>query len=596
MLQTANSEAQPVTQISAGSSAYHGLFLKSDGSLWGMGYNQWGQLGIGKYNFSAPYGVNLPTQALASNVTAIAVGGGVQGHGHSLFIKSDGSLWGMGNNSDSQLSVLTLSSVTPNPVMIVASNVTAVAAGEFHSLFLKSNGSLWGMGLSTDGQLGLGTNGPFVPYFVRVPTQIVVSNVVAIAAGLRVSFFIKSDGSLWGMGNNSYGQLGLGYNSYPGVNIPTLIVASNVTAVAAGGGHTLFMKNDGSLWAMGYNENGQLGTGFAWSKVPVQVGVSNVTAIAAGGDHSLFIQSDGSLWGMGENSHGQLGFRTNQHDNGRPFQIIECGVTTIAAGADYTLFLRFDGSLWSMGNNIYGQLGNGTFSSNVAGTNGPEQIFKLEPTPSPMLQFQDSSPIILECTNGSAIGTVDAQVEDSTGNSLEIVWTVDGVPLQTNDVPSECGIISTNLSLVGTFESGEHVVAVSASNGQASPATASTAVSVRDTTPPQIENVEACPNILWPPDKRMIPVQIKVDAIDNCDAMPEGKIINVSSNERENQFQQDWEITGPLSLNLRADRLGTQRGRIYTIEVQCADSSGNVSYATVEVAVPHDLKRSLNRF
>src|ERR1035441_3123839 len=120
--------------------------------------------------------------------------------------------------------------------------------------------------------------------------------VAKVAAGSDHSLFLKSDGSLWAMGNNNFGQLGDGTtdNDNYNTNFPEQIVASNVTAIAAGGYHSLFLKSDGSLWAMGNNESGQLGDGTTNNmNVPKQIVASNVTAIATGGYHSLFLKSDG---------------------------------------------------------------------------------------------------------------------------------------------------------------------------------------------------------------------------------------------------------------------------------------------------------------
>jgi hypothetical protein len=233
--------ASGATAIAAG--VFHTLFLKSDDSLWAMGYNNYGQLGDGTYNQ-----INLPEQIVASNVTAIAAG-----VFHSLFLKSDGSLWAMGDNGYGQLGDGTHNS-TNRPEQIVASGVTAIAAGWGYSLFLKSDGSLWTMGYNYFGQLGDGTHNS-----TNLPEQIVASNVTAIAAGSDHSLFLKSDGSLWAMGYNADGQLGDG--TYNTTNQPEQIVSSNVTAIAAGGDHSLFLKSDGSLWAMGYNEFGVLGDG-----------------------------------------------------------------------------------------------------------------------------------------------------------------------------------------------------------------------------------------------------------------------------------------------------------------------------------------------
>jgi alpha-tubulin suppressor-like RCC1 family protein len=289
---------------------------------------------------------------VASNVTAIA-GGEI----HSLFLKNDGSLWAMGDNSSGQLGDGTGNTRTNRPEQIVANDVTAIAAGGIHSLFLKSDGSLWAMGYNSSGQLGDGTTNN-----ANLPEQIMAGNVTAIAAGGYHSLFLKSDGSLWAMGYNSSGQLGDG--TYNQTNLPEQIVASNVTAIAAGFDHSLFLKSDGSLWVMGNNMFGQLGDGTggnAKTNLPEQIVASGVTAIAGGGGSSLFLKNDGSLWAMGG-----AGFMPTNC----PERVVNSGVTTIATGNAYSLFLKSDGSLWAIGYNKYGQLGDGTYVT----TNRAEQI------------------------------------------------------------------------------------------------------------------------------------------------------------------------------------------------------------------------------
>ena len=232
----------------------------------------------------------VTTISQAQPVTKIAAG-----YQHSMFLKGDGSLWVMGYNIQRALGDGTsgFDVQTNFPELILTSDVIAVAAGGSHSLFLKSDGSLWAMGDNSSGQLGNGS------YFsAKQPVNIVGSDVTAIAAGSGYSLFLKSDGSLWGMGDNGLGQLGDG--SYNATNAPEQIVASNVTAIAAGFAHTLFLKRDGSLWAMGFNDSGQLGDGTYGSgnhtNLPEQIVASNVTEIAAASYHSMFLKSDGSLW------------------------------------------------------------------------------------------------------------------------------------------------------------------------------------------------------------------------------------------------------------------------------------------------------------
>ena len=140
--------------------------------------------------------------------------------------------------------------------MIVPSGVTRIAAGREHSLFTKSNGSLWAMGRDTDGQLG---NGDQNSTSVLTPQQIVASGVKEIAAGGFHSLFIKSDGSLWGMGRNVNRELGI-ENGGADIHSPTQIVAGGVQSISSGAEyHSLFIKEDGSLWGMGRNGDYQLG-------------------------------------------------------------------------------------------------------------------------------------------------------------------------------------------------------------------------------------------------------------------------------------------------------------------------------------------------
>lgn len=362
LLVALDGSAQPVTLIASGDN--HSLFLKGDGSLWAMGYNQFGELGDGTTN-----NANRPELIVASNVTAIAAG-----YIHSLFLKADGSLWAVGYNYEGELGDGVYNTQSPfgtnQPQLIVASNVIAIAAGEYHSLFLKNDGSLWAMGRNDSGQLGDGTDN----YETNQPEQIVASNVTAIAAGGYTSLFLKSDGSLWGMGDNGNGQLGDGTTDSGNyeTNLPEQIVASNVTAIAEGFAHSMFLKNDGSLWVMGANDYNQLGNGTSDdTNLPDEIVASNVTAIAAGFYHSLFLENDGSLWGMGYNADGELGNGTyDVNSTNIPTRLVANNVMTIATKGFDSLFLKSDASLWGMGNNLEGELGDGTFSD----TNRPEQI------------------------------------------------------------------------------------------------------------------------------------------------------------------------------------------------------------------------------
>ena len=337
------------------------------------------------------------------------------------------------------------------PISSGAQTVTNIAQGSManHSLFLKSDGSLWAMGHNLYGQLGDGTyptdNSPDSLYGTNRPEQIVASNVTVIAVGADFSLFVKSDGSLWAMGRNNFGQLGNG--TLNNTNQPEQIVASGVTAIAAREGHSLFLKNDGSLWAMGDNNDGELGDGTLHStNRPEEIVASGVMAIAAGYHHSLFLKSDGSLWAMGENSLGELGDGTLNNNN-RPEQIVAAGVTAIAAGHNHSLFLKSDGSLWVMGDNHYGQLGDGFIDiAYLYGTATPEQIV-LSPQPvlSCVLSSQTNLQFNATCGFGGSfylLGSADMTLPLSQ-------WT----PLRTNSVVAR-GTNNYSVTLTNAFNPG----------------------------------------------------------------------------------------------------------------------------------------------
>ena len=315
--------------------------------LLAWGGNNYSQLGDGTTANKC-----LP-ESVASNVAVASAGAD-----HSLFLKGDGTLWGVGFNGDGELgdgTTLTRS----NPVS-VASGVVAVAGAVWHSLFVTADGTLWTMGQNFYGQLGDGTT------ISRSNAVSVASNVVAVAGGNDDSLFLKADGTLWTMGQNGNGQLGDGTTTDRHLPVS---VASNVVAVAAGYAHSLFLKNDGTLWAMGWNGFGQLGDGTTTDKQSPVTVASNVVSVTAGYYHSLFLKNDGTLWAMGYNWFGQLGDGTTI-DKHSPVSV-GSNVLAVAAGNACSLFLKNDGALWAMGQNGNGQLGDGTWTQRTSPVSVP---------------------------------------------------------------------------------------------------------------------------------------------------------------------------------------------------------------------------------
>jgi len=319
--------------------AYHSIALRSNGTVWAWGHNDWGRLGNGTNIISSD--VPVPVSNL-TGVTAVAAS-----YGHSLALKSDGTVWAWGRNFEGQLGNGTS---TNSNVPVQVSNLTgviAVAAGGGHSLALKSDGAVWAWGQNDSGQLGNGTSTNS-----NVPVQVSnLTGVIAVAAGGGHSLALKSDGTVWAWGQNVF--------------VPVQV--SNLTGVvgiADGWGHSLALKSDGTVWAWGQNDSGELGNGtFVSSNVPVQVSnLTSVVGIATGGYHSLARKSDGTVWAWGRNTYGELGNGTNIINSNVPVQVSGLTGAVAVAGGLYSLSLalKSDGTVWAWGGNDYGQLGNGT--------------------------------------------------------------------------------------------------------------------------------------------------------------------------------------------------------------------------------------------
>lgn len=239
----------------------------------------------------------------------------------------------------------------------------SVSAGQHHTLAIKTDGTLWAWGRNTYGQLGDGTNAD-----KNIPTQIGSdNNWSSISAGgidyLDFSLAIKTDGTLWAWGRNNEAQLGNG--NYTSTNTPIQIGNStDWRSISAGGNFSVAIKTNGTLWTWGLNNYGQLGLGnsaIIGKSSPFQIGTVNTWDKVELGDYfALAIKADGTLWSWGRNEKGQLGDSTTA-DKILPVQI---GNNTnwqiISAGSAHSIAIKNDGTLWCWGRNAEGQLGDGT--------------------------------------------------------------------------------------------------------------------------------------------------------------------------------------------------------------------------------------------
>jgi hypothetical protein len=209
-----------------------------------------------------------------------------------------------------------------------------------------------------------------------------------------------------------------------------------------------------------------------------------------------------------------------------------------------------------------------------------------------------NAPPVVTCPKDSTVecGTetqVAVEVSDPEGDALSVVWNLNGLPVHTNLVAVSNPPASTNVTLTGQFPLGTNVVGVVVTDSSKNTAACSTILKVVDTVPPVITALAASPNSLWPPNHKMVDVQIRATPRDACGPV-RWKITRVRSSERINGFgdgnsSPDWQITGDHTLKLRAERSGGAGGRVYTITAVATDAAGNVSApGTVTVNVAHD--------
>ncbi|UZT99055.1 T9SS type A sorting domain-containing protein [Chryseobacterium fluminis] len=347
------------------------IALSEDGTIWEWGSNNSGQLGLGVSNFQDR---NTPFQLTTSNDWKNVI----SYYRTTMAQKNDGTLWAWGSGSNGIFgngsSGITNYIYVPTQVNTVPYD--KIFKGFETSFAIKSDGTLWGWGYNSDGQVGVGSS----PFNVLVPTQVGAdTNWQHISGSLYHTVAIKTDGTLWSWGANGGGTLGNGTTI--STSLPVQIGTGNTWKDISSSSHTLALKTDGTLWGWGGNSYGQVGDGTTVDKIiPTQIGTDNDWRQARTSNESSFaIKNDGSLWAWGRNE-GRLGDGTMQQKlvptrvgNSYEWQDIECG-------GSHCIARKQDNSIWTWGYNNRGQLGNGTFSNNFIPTmiKGPCSLLGTE--------------------------------------------------------------------------------------------------------------------------------------------------------------------------------------------------------------------------
>lgn len=401
---------------------YHALALKDDGTMQVVGYNGYGELGLGNEIDSYDF-----TQMGADTWRVVAAGGD-----YSLGIKTNGTLWAWGYNGYGQLGLGDkLDRNTPTQVGSDNSWVDVVVGAYGHAIGLKSNGTLWAWGYNSDDDewpLGLGQEVDEA----LVPTQIGTdTDWVSISTGRSHSVALKNNGTLWSWGENWEGSLGLGDENirYTPVQIGT---DTDWVKADAGYHYTIAIKADGTLWSWGNNSLGQLGLGDTTKRIlPTQVGIDHTWSLVSLSNYnesSFAIKEDGTLWSWGSNIGGELGLN-DKIDRYEPVQVgsdsdwVQLSANS-GSNKSSVLSIKENQTLWGWGLNDNG-CGDGCGQAGL----GDGVLEALVPT-----QVGSETDWAQPTDTYVASGTLSNLTYDAGSEVIwsELLWSTDSLPSGTS--------------------------------------------------------------------------------------------------------------------------------------------------------------------
>jgi alpha-tubulin suppressor-like RCC1 family protein len=340
---------------------YRSSILTNNGTLWVAGNNAYGQLGLG----------NKTNQTSWVKVTSIPEGKRItkirDSAANTTILLDDGSLWQSGNhygvNGGSSTEFVQVDSL---PSDRFVRDLLLSTDNTIYGVILD-NGLLYVTGSNKYGQLGVG-NSVDQPSYVRVGSLPVDRQVIkVISTTTNNTFVLLDDGTLWATGTNGNGQLGLGNTAQrTSLTKVTSIPNTNIKQIRYENTNTFILLDDNTLWSTGHNAYGQLGLGDNTDKAlftqVTNLPSGNIKEVVCGNTYSFILLEDGSLWGTGQNYSGQLGLgdNTNRNTFTKVTTLpVDRKVKEISIGENTIFVLLDDGSIWGCGANTQGQLGLG---------------------------------------------------------------------------------------------------------------------------------------------------------------------------------------------------------------------------------------------
>ncbi len=325
------------------------------GTLWSWGVGNYGRIGD-----NTTISRSSPVQTVAGGANWKQVSGGSS---HTAAIKTDGTLWLWGYNGQGRLGN-NAAAARSSPVQTVSSgtNWKQVSAGESTTSAIKTDGTLWSWGSGNQGRLGDNTQ---VNKSSPVQTISSGTNWKQVSAGTGHMGAIKTDGTLWLWGYNSFGRLGDNTQVNKSSPVQTISSGNNWKQVSVYA-HSAAIKTDGTLWLWGQNNYGRLGIDCGISigrSSPVQTvsAGTNWKQVSVAAAVTAAIKTDGTLWVWGAGNDGRLG-NNSTIARSSPVQTVSAGTNwkQVGAAASFVSAIKTDGTLWSWGFNRYGRLGDNT--------------------------------------------------------------------------------------------------------------------------------------------------------------------------------------------------------------------------------------------